>query len=809
MATVGNGHLIASVSGLAGLNSSSTNTINMIGFDTSHIEATIENNTITGSGGSGIRAIQEGNGTITARIAGNTVEGTVQDNGILAQARAGTGGAGSMNLTMSNNTVNIGGALSLDGIEVTSGSSAGGDTNTICLNMFSNNSTSANYEGYYLRQRTGSTFQLQDFASGTAANWVTNTKSNVGSVFTSGSFVNAPAPCPTPTVPSAAPVTGATGREEAKNEPQAGVVEPAGARTSLAVPAGSPVAQAGVTDRDPSSGETVNVNLGTLDAGQVVRITFDVTVDDPPVPVGTAQVCNQGIFSGANFISVATDDPAVGGAADPTCTSLDVIVDLVLAKDDGIVAVAPGDTILYTLAYTNTGSTTATGVTLAEVVPAHTAFNASASSSGWSCADGAPAGSNCSLTVADLAGNGGADSVAFAVDVANPLASNVSGISNSATISSSGTDATPANNTATESTPIGAGHFFVAPDSTTCAANVPCLFGAGAIQDGLNRLNDSGEITVLGSHTLAGALSSGNGGANNATVAGSSGALVSAITSANNAAGFAVGSGNLTVKGLNLIAGSTADPLFDHGGSGSLHVYANNIGGWTGDPHQGSGGSADLGNNYWGVDAYDATDPGLPGDGWQRRLGAAIAQWSGGSDSATLGGASLGGGTGIAVIISHGRGSAAAPFDSGVAPYVDETCSDFYDFFVREATGLWTVRVPVDPTAACSSDPGNPLTNDRLYTIPDIGDCAPGSAGCWNLAPNLSHSGSQLISSGLSPAALSGTPFVAGTPEGLDPTAVQLSVTTAGADGFPFWLPLLLALVTLLGLMLRRRTLRL
>jgi hypothetical protein len=60
----------------------------------------------------------------------------------------------------------------------------------------------------------------------------------------------------------------------------------------------------------------LNESLGTIPAGESLTIVFDVTVNGPPV----AQYSAQGTVSGNNFSSFLTDDPAVGGAADPTTT---------------------------------------------------------------------------------------------------------------------------------------------------------------------------------------------------------------------------------------------------------------------------------------------------------------------------------------------------------------------------------------------------------------------------------------------------------------------------------------------------------
>jgi len=79
-------------------------------------------------------------------------------------------------------------------------------------------------------------------------------------------------------------------------------------------------------------------------------------------------------------------------------------------------SVAAGATLVYTLSYGDAGGTTATSVVLSETVPDHTTFNAAASTAGWSCANGSPAATPCTLSVSDLPP--GAHAVAlFAVTV--------------------------------------------------------------------------------------------------------------------------------------------------------------------------------------------------------------------------------------------------------------------------------------------------------------------------------------------------------------------------------------------------------
>jgi methionine-rich copper-binding protein CopC len=71
----------------------------------------------------------------------------------------------------------------------------------------------------------------------------------------------------------------------------------------------------------PQSAETVTHSIGTLLGGKTVHIQFQVTVNTPYL--GGAFVSNQGTVSSPDLAAnVLTDDPAVGGANDPTQTPI-------------------------------------------------------------------------------------------------------------------------------------------------------------------------------------------------------------------------------------------------------------------------------------------------------------------------------------------------------------------------------------------------------------------------------------------------------------------------------------------------------
>ncbi|HSL82984.1 MAG TPA: hypothetical protein VLF66_09415 [Thermoanaerobaculia bacterium] len=117
--------------------------------------------------------------------------------------------------------------------------------------------------------------------------------------------------------------------------------------------------------------QDVNVAVGDLESGGAVTVEFLVTVDQPVAP-GTTAVCNQGTVSGDNFDpDVLTDDPSEPGAADATCTPVEVLIDLVVSKSESIDPVVAGSgagNLTYVVTVLNDSLDTATGVTLSETL---------------------------------------------------------------------------------------------------------------------------------------------------------------------------------------------------------------------------------------------------------------------------------------------------------------------------------------------------------------------------------------------------------------------------------------------------------
>ncbi len=190
--------------------------------------------------------------------------------------------------------------------------------------------------------------------------------------------------------------------------------------------------------------------VGALPAHASGVITFGVRVVNP-LPVGVSQT--------ENTVSIRDDgengaDPDLSNNAANLTTQLAGTIDLVIGKNDGGVTVEPGETLIYTLTYANNGDQIAGSAVITESVPAFTTFNQTASSPGWTCAHGAPAGTPCIYPLGDLSRSG---TRIFAVDIVLPFPVNTTEITNQVSIGAAANnkaDVNPGNNTATTTTPV-------------------------------------------------------------------------------------------------------------------------------------------------------------------------------------------------------------------------------------------------------------------------------------------------------------------------------------------------------------------
>jgi hypothetical protein len=240
---------------------------------------------------------------------------------------------------------------------------------------------------------------------------------------------------------------------------------------------------------------------------------------------------------------------------------------------------------------------------------------------------------------------------------------------------------------------------------------------------------------------------------------------------------------------------------------GDLTMYANNFG------NNNSGGFqvqvtaqlAAVAKNWWGSYSDPSFGPKLFGvdsvytEGWDRRLGAAVQSWAAGADSVELGNAGFTG-DGQGVIMNLGRDSGHTPFGVGVAPHVEQLCSDYYDFYALDNPTGWTASLPVDSSTACDTSVRYPEVAYMIEPGSYDTECAtPDDMTCWDPIPEskLLVSGANLLISGID---FGYTHIVAGDEEGLDPTAVgQLQIESASAPpGNPALTVVLLTVVLLL-----------
>jgi hypothetical protein len=252
------------------------------------------------------------------------------------------------------------------------------------------------------------------------------------------------------------------------------------------------------------------------------------------------------------------------------------------------------------------------------------------------------------------------------------------------------------------------------------------------------------------------------------------------------------------------VVGGTLDAMpmvFDMpNASGDLTAYANNVTNFTDAGLTSAAGTFNARHNWWGT--HSAQPTGVDNDSWAYRLGAPVSGWGEG----TLGDAALttAGGSGTGIIVSHGRGLANVPFGKGEDPHASDMCSDYYDFFVLNPGGDWTVSVPTDARAECDAT----RTDGSLYQFVlsgDQPDAACDGGDCWNLPSGVTLSGDQLEVTVSAVSILQGTPFVAGDAslDSTDPTAITLDAF--GASPAWTWAPIAGLLVGVLGMVILRR----
>ncbi len=209
---------------------------------------------------------------------------------------------------------------------------------------------------------------------------------------------------------------------------------------------------------DNTEGSTCTKSIGSVLGNGGDQIDFAVQANSQ-LPANLIEI--------VNWVAIG-DDGANGSdnnAADNSDTDNTPIVrpDLQISKSDGETTAVPGEIIVYTLVYTNAGTSSASGVIITDTVPENTTFNPGASSFGWFCSPDNNAGSICTFDAGDVSSGRGGGEIDFAIEVDTSLAASVSEIINTAEIGgdSASADPNPSDNSDTDTTPIGVADLFL------------------------------------------------------------------------------------------------------------------------------------------------------------------------------------------------------------------------------------------------------------------------------------------------------------------------------------------------------------
>jgi len=188
---------------------------------------------------------------------------------------------------------------------------------------------------------------------------------------------------------------------------------------------------------------------GAIPMSGSVTITITATI----APAASGTISNQGTVSydsnadGLNDATRPTDDPAVGGANDPTSFVVGgSIADLSITKTDGVASVTAGGSTTYTITASNAGPSDATGASVADTFPAGETCT-------WTCvgAGGGTCAASGSGNIADTANVPSGGSVTYTASCA--ISASASGtLANTASVAAPGgtNDPNPADNSATD-----------------------------------------------------------------------------------------------------------------------------------------------------------------------------------------------------------------------------------------------------------------------------------------------------------------------------------------------------------------------
>ena len=181
---------------------------------------------------------------------------------------------------------------------------------------------------------------------------------------------------------------------------------------------------------------TITGALGNITSGASATITVAVTVDAATV----GPIANTATVTGNET------DTNTGNNSASSSTTVTRQVDLAITKTDSVDPAVPGGQLTYTITVTNNGPSTATNVSVTDVLPSGLTFSSASASQGTAThASGTITGSLGTIA------SGGNATITLVVDVS---ASASGSITNTSTVTATETETNSANNTATQVTTL-------------------------------------------------------------------------------------------------------------------------------------------------------------------------------------------------------------------------------------------------------------------------------------------------------------------------------------------------------------------
>ncbi len=375
----------------------------------------VTNNTINGVvGGDGVVAIISGNATGVLEVSNNTIS-NIGTRGIFVTVGEVAAHTATLESTITGNNIS---AVGVNGILVQSRFGT-----NLCSQISGNTSTAGGSTAIRVRQRDASTFRLPGFLgpfNSTVAVDAFVQANNPGAASVSSTITTAfsgGAACASPVVmrqaapaqrqyfaretSKAAQRKAATVSRTSKSKSDSQLSAMKAHADSQAKNANAKSSTAPRIKSMPLS-SSVNLNIGTLPAGKSITITFNATINNS-VPPGTTQVSNQGTVSGSNFANVLTDDPDVGGAADPTVTPIQAQTPPDITCPAPITEAAPSGSCSKSVSFnvTATGSPAPTvdcKIGSTSITSPHT-FPVGTTTVTCTASNGVPPDDSCSFTV--------------------------------------------------------------------------------------------------------------------------------------------------------------------------------------------------------------------------------------------------------------------------------------------------------------------------------------------------------------------------------------------------------------------------